>query len=72
MDRFSVLLFELRMRIYSCYFRDHNGHFCTLKIVRGETGHSKATEKLTQILHTALKLKERTRTSTANIAELLQ
>lgn len=61
------------MRIYSYYFRDHNGHFCTLKIVRGETGHSEATEKLTRtILHTALKLKERTRTSTANIAELIQ
>ena len=58
---------------YSYYFWDHNGHFCTLKIVRGETRHSKATEKLTRtILHTALKLKERTCTSAANIAELIQ
>lgn len=73
MDRFSALPFDLRKPICSYYFESNTDHLCTLNIAQGETEHSEASKDFSQdILQTALKLEEMTRTSTESVSGLLQ
>lgn len=61
------------MHVCSYCINSNSDHLCTLNIAQGENGHSQATKYLSRtILETASRLKEMTRTSTADISGLIQ